>query len=199
MPSNFPSNVEQVPGLTSISGSVATFNDGSTRPIDDVIFCTGYHYRFDFLPPGSVRVDDDEVVSPLYKHMISINHPQSLFFIGIPKTICPFPIFDMQMRVIAGILQRRITLPPRDVMLAEEQSELQERLSSGMPRRYAHTMANRQWQYLDDLAEMGDFEKVPRFVEKLYNAVHTERRVDAKLYKQKNYEIVSNSVFKAVG
>ena len=198
--SKFPSNVEQVPGLKSLSGSCAILNDDTTRSIDDVIFCTGYHYKFDFLPSdcATVSVDDDEVVSPLYRHLISIEHPESLFFIGIPKTICPFPFFHSQMRAIAAILQRHIQLPAKDVMRAEAERELKERMRGGMPRRYAHSMGARQWDYLDDLAEFGGFEKLPRYLEKLYTAVHKQRHIDSKTYKLKNYVITSDSDFKTV-
>ena len=112
-----PSNVEQVSGLKLVNGNCATLNDDTTRSIDDVIFCTGYRYKFDFLPPEVVQVED-KVVKPLYRQMVNINYPDSLFFLGINfvYSVASFFQCHRQALCICKILSGEITLPKKDVM-----------------------------------------------------------------------------------
>ena len=120
-----PSNVEQVSGLKSVSGNCATLNDDTTRSIDDVIFCTGYKYQFDFLPPEIIRYEGG-VCRPLYRQMININHPDSLFFVGVNciYKIASLTLWDRQAMCISKVLSGEIVLPAKEVMEAEFRDDL---------------------------------------------------------------------------
>ena len=47
-PSEFPSNVQQVRSLSSLTSINAVLTDGSELEIDDVIFCTGMRIKDQF-------------------------------------------------------------------------------------------------------------------------------------------------------
>ena len=90
--SKLPANLEQRKGIQKVVGphEVQLLDGSSINNIDCLLFCTGYHYTFPFLSKSCGIEVKNRIVSPLFKHMISINHP-TLAFIGIPIQICPFP------------------------------------------------------------------------------------------------------------
>jgi len=56
-------------------------------------------------------------ITPLYQHLVHPSHPRSLFFVGVPATVVPFPLFDLQARVAVQLLAGKAPLPgesPRD-------------------------------------------------------------------------------------
>ena len=120
-----PSNVEQVSGLKSVNGNCATLNDDTTCSIDDVIFCTGYKYTFDFLAPEVVQVEGG-VIKPLYRQMVNINYPDSLFFLGINfvYTLASPAQCHRQAICICKILSGEIVLPEKEVMEAEFRADV---------------------------------------------------------------------------
>ena len=119
-------------GLKSVSGSCVTLNDGSTLTIDDVIFCTGYKYTFDFLSSEYVQVEGD-VVKPLYRQLVSINYPDSLFFVGLNflyRFAC-LTFVDREAQIVKKLLNGDLQLPSIDEMKAESEAELAERATRG--------------------------------------------------------------------
>ena len=171
--------------------------DGSTLQPDAIICCTGYRYVFPFLDESVVTVNEDEIVSPLYKHLVHITLPR-LFFVGIPKKICPFPLFDCQIKLVVSLLSGRVSLPSEAAMFEDMRSEQAARLNEGMPARYAHTMGGKQWPYNDDLADLGDFQQIPRVIQTLYEAVHVTRTSSLPTYKNKRYELIDENDFKDI-
>ena len=96
--------------------------------MDELLFCTGYTYRFPFLEGGnntlgagpdapvvSVR---DNTVYPLYRHMLPPAAP-SIAFIGLPAKVIPFPQFEVQSRYMSQVWAGNVTLPPAAAMLRE--------------------------------------------------------------------------------
>lgn len=64
----------------------------------------GYKYSFPFLSEKcGVRVDSN-MVTPLWKHMISIENP-TLALIGLPFYVCAFSMFDLQVRLKNKLIQ----------------------------------------------------------------------------------------------
>ena len=127
-----PNNVEQVSGLKSVSGSCVTLNDGSTLTIDDVIFCTGYKYTFDFLSSEYVQVEGD-VVKPFYRQTVSINYPGSLFFVGINFlfSFACLTFVDRQAQCVAKLLSGEVSLPSHEEMRKDSEAEVAEMLQRG--------------------------------------------------------------------
>lgn len=90
----------QVVGVESVHGTTFHLKDGSSIDAEVFLFCTGYKYSFPFLDENcGIRVDTN-YVSPLYKHLINIEHP-TMCIVGIPTIVLPFPMFHMQVMVHA--------------------------------------------------------------------------------------------------
>ena len=96
--------------------------------LSHVIYCTGYAYNFDFVDrlvvfhqPIKINQStssstipltiDTNCITPLYQHMIHPSHPRGLFFIGIPSTVVPFPLFDLQARVASKLIGGDVKIP----------------------------------------------------------------------------------------
>lgn len=113
--------------LSSAQKRAVRFRNGHIETnIDAIIFCTGYLYSYPFLsaihPPF---IGTGERVQHLYQHIFSIDHP-SLAFVGLPKQILPFPIFEAQAATIARVWSGRIELPPASIMQEWEKAVLVE-------------------------------------------------------------------------
>ena len=139
----------------------------------------------------------DERVSPLYKHLIHTQLP-SLSFIGIPKKVTPFPMFDCQVRFVTAALDGTMPLPSREEMENDMQQDYEWRLSVGMPHRYAHEMAELQWRYNLELANLAGFSPVPQSVQSLCDYVHATRVKELQVYKKRNYALVGGHSFKVL-
>lgn len=192
-----PSNVCQKPGILKLNETSIVFKNGEEENVDVLMLCTGYRYEFPFLV-GDCKVDiDDERVTPLYKHIIHTKYP-TLSFIGICKTVCPFPQFENQVRFVLCSLDGTLPLPSTVEMEADIRRDFEKRLSEGLPVRYAHTMGPRQWAYNDMLAEMGKFEPIAKVVQILYNDVHDERARNLPDYKNKEYRLTGDETFEKI-
>lgn len=99
-------NVTFVPRSIAIGadGCIA-FSDGCRiRPkVDTIIFCTGYDYHFPFINDKSnlelSAIPGERRVMPLYKQLWHTDHP-NLSFIGLPHSVVPFPLFELQAEAI---------------------------------------------------------------------------------------------------
>ncbi|XP_061166322.1 uncharacterized protein LOC133175230 [Saccostrea echinata] len=190
-----PNNVQQKPGIKELGSKSVIFNNGDEAKIDVLLLCTGYHYHFPFLSDDCQVQISDERLTPLYKHLIHIDHP-TMAFIGIPKTICPFPQFDVQVRFFLSSLSGKIKLPSGEEMKQDMECDFERRLALGFPPRYAHVLGPRQWEYNDELAELAGVELIPRVVQNLYDYVHETRVKDIVHYKDNNYELVDSERFR---
>lgn len=189
-----PTNVEQKPGIKHMYANSVVFKNDEEIEVDIVLLCTGYLYNFPFLSEEIGLKIDDERIWPLYKHLIH-PHYTNLSFIGILKTICPFPLFDMQVQFTIAVIDASLKLPCEEEMRKDIEDEFKKRLSEGLPVRYAHTMGTKQWQYSNNLSEMAMLLPIPRVVEKLYDYVHEKRVKDIAHYKSGNYKLKDKESF----
>lgn len=88
----------QVAGVESVRETIFHLKDGTTIEADVFLFCTGYRYSFPFLDENCCIQVDDNYVTPLYKHLINIEHP-SMCIIGVPMVVLPLPMFAMQVTI----------------------------------------------------------------------------------------------------
>lgn len=132
---------------------------GNKIDIDVLIYCTGYHYHFNFLDESIVHVNDNQV-SPLYLDLIPPRWP-TLAFVGIPYLVIPFPLFEVQAQWLAAALSGRMQLPSTTVMQAWV-SDRNARLNKlGVLPRHTHRMAQAQFEYMDTLCSMSGAPGVP--------------------------------------
>ncbi|XP_072026348.1 uncharacterized protein [Amphiura filiformis] len=195
--SEFPKNVKQVPTIAHISGSKVVFTDGQGCEADVIILCTGYEYTFPFLTKECrVTVDEDQRISPLYKHLIHAEYP-SLSFIGIPIRTVPFPQFSLQARLIIAIFEGSYKLPSKEEIEADNQSDLQKRLDMGWPRRYAHLLPL-QWEYNNLLAQLAGTTPIKPVIKNMCKELKYQRENNVWHHKKLNYEIVDEENWRLV-
>jgi Flavin-binding monooxygenase-like len=105
-----------------------TFADGSTAEVDTVILCTGYDYSFPFLESACssssssssssstnsyTKLDlswSDKHVQPLYQQIFHTQRTD-LSFIGLPHSVVPFPLFELQAKLVAAVYTGAVQLP----------------------------------------------------------------------------------------
>jgi len=191
-----PPNVAQVRGVESCIGPAAfLLADGSKVQCSAVILATGYHYTFPFLSESCDISVYNRQVQPLFKHLISVEHP-TLCFVGIPVQICPFPQFDLQVRYFVKLITGQAKLPSKAEMHEDIKKEMEWKKNKlEMAEKHFHKMGTLQWIYNKELAELGDLKPISNGVENLYNAVHERRKTHLPDYKKDSYSLVGEEGF----
>ena len=159
--------------------------------IDVILFCTGFSFSLPFLSADcGVSVVSSEGLSPLLKDMICPSR-QSLAFVGVQNRIIPFNMFEQQVKFLRLFYQGSIDLPKHGKELVEMMRKDDEvKKSYGVDvdsNRYQ--LSQYQWPYLDHLAELGGFEKIPRRIERLYRDLVVERSKSLFGYKETEYQM----------
>lgn len=182
-----PTNVIQVPGVSHAIEDGFVMTDGSVCKVKTLILCTGYCYSYPFLSEDCKMDQPDHCrVNPLYKHLIHMDY-HTLYVLGIPLIIVPFPIFYYQVKFCMKVLDGSLKLPSRAEMEREVSEDLQLRLSMGMPERYQHKMGNLQWDYVNNLSQMANVPPLPQFYRQIYEKVHERRKTNILAYREDNY------------
>ena len=129
--------------------------------VEVLVFCTGYHYRFPFLDPALVHVDDNWV-NPLYRDLLHVDHP-TLAFIGLPFKVVPFPLFEVQARWFARLLAGDFHLPPAEQRAGEAAARVMALRAEGVAQRHFHRRQLDCYDYLDTLAEESRAPRLPEW------------------------------------
>ncbi|HXR31223.1 MAG TPA: NAD(P)-binding domain-containing protein [Solirubrobacterales bacterium] len=111
-------DVEVKPNLDRFAGGrTVRFVDGSAEEIDLVVYCTGYKISFPFFDENLVLARDNRL--PLYRRVVSVEHP-GLYFIGFIQPLgAIMPLAEAQAEWVADLLGGRGTLPSPVEMQAE--------------------------------------------------------------------------------
>uniref|UniRef100_A0A336MIW8 Flavin-containing monooxygenase n=1 Tax=Culicoides sonorensis TaxID=179676 RepID=A0A336MIW8_CULSO len=152
----FPANVHQLPDVTHIAsdGSV-NFLNGNSEKFDAIIFCTGYNYNFPFIGNECGLKMDNNHITPLYKHIMHIEHP-TLFFIGMTNVTIFTHLIELQIQFSLKILLKRIELPSKHEMYQELNHEIEDRIGKGYSGRRMHQLwPDYMRNYIDDLVRIG--------------------------------------------
>ena len=116
-------NIERFAG-----GRAVRFADGSEEEIDLVVYCTGYKITFPFFDPDFISAKDNRL--PLYKRVVSVEHP-GLFFIGFIQPLgAIMPLAEAQAEWVADLLSGRGQLPAPTEMreaIADEERKMRKR------------------------------------------------------------------------
>jgi len=180
-----------------MTSDAAVLKDGERLEADTLILCTGYRYGFPFLsddcrPPV---LHDGQVVDGLYLHLVHAAFP-TMSFVGIPKKVCPFPLFDRQVLFFLATLVGAARLPTTEEMLAEVGRETEALAAAGKAPHQLHELAAAQWPYNDKLAAMGGFQPLLPVVVNLYEAVCPLRVNNLKGYRSQSFKILDQYTFK---
>ena len=105
------------PNVRELQGTQVAFDDGSSAPVDAIIYATGYRTRFPFIDPQLFEVKDGAV--SLYRRMLPPHLP-GLYFVGLVQPIGPtIPLVEIQARWVASVLAGHTALPDSRTMQAE--------------------------------------------------------------------------------
>ncbi|KAJ8682282.1 hypothetical protein QAD02_018074 [Eretmocerus hayati] len=190
----FPDNVVQKPDIAEFKKNSAVFQDGTTEDVDVIFYCTGYKYSFPFLAKGCGIKVEDNMVNPLWKHVIAIENP-TLALIGLPFYVCAFSMFDLQTRFVLRFWLGKKNLPSREQMLQEVHDEEEQRRSQGLGKRQFHMMGPLQGNYYDELADAAELARLPPVLTKLHNESSKRFLDDLVHYREDIYRILDNENF----
>ncbi|KAK1740157.1 flavin-containing monooxygenase [Skeletonema marinoi] len=133
--------------------------------VDAIVFCSGYDYDFPFIneesnlelqfTPGERRVQ------PLYEQTWHARCP-SVSFIGIPHSIVPFPLCEIQAAAVGSQTRQQINGIPLPC-LSDRLAAASEDAASGGPNgarvQETHNLASHQWDFCRKLAKIsGDYD-----------------------------------------
>lgn len=112
-----------------IRGTTIELDDGTNLDVDSIIWCTGYKMDFSFMDKS---VDPTRNTTPrwtnskgsrgkplprLYRNMISLDHPDSLAFLGcIAFATGAFPLYDLATMALGQIWTGNSPLPSAEEM-----------------------------------------------------------------------------------
>ncbi len=127
-----PGRITVKPNIERLEGDRVRFVDGSTEPIEVIIFCTGYKITFPFFSPDLVKAEANRI--PLYRRVVDPEHP-GLYFIGLIQPLgAIMPIAELQSKWVADILEGKVELPS-----PEEMREVIGREDERMAKRYVRS------------------------------------------------------------
>ena len=162
--------------------------------IDVIVLCTGYSYSFPFLDSTCEASITSRGVSPLYKDIICVPQP-SLAFIGLQNKVLPFRMFEYQAKFLLAFHQGKINTPKNEIGFLEvirKDDNVRENCNGreGGPHYFGEYFET----YMNDLAELANFEKLPDFVSDLYNKVSLRRKSDFD-YKDMQFEMGPDGLY----
>lgn len=147
----WPNEIKGVPMLTHMEGQTAHFKDGSTvEHINAIIFCTGYRHSYPFIAKRfQLSCGLTEFVpSNLYKSIFWIDQPY-LAYLGAPRQIYSFPMFDVQAALVRDVFLGHVTMPDKDQCKANVEEWQRREQTIGHTDFFA--MIDLQTDYLRDV------------------------------------------------
>ncbi|XP_039029375.1 flavin-containing monooxygenase FMO GS-OX-like 4 [Hibiscus syriacus] len=159
------------------------FRNGKVVLAGVIMHCTGYKYNFPFLDTKGIVTVDDNRLGPLYKHVFPPVLAPYLSFIGIPWKIVPFPLSELQSKLVAGVLSGRITLPSQKEMTEDVNSFYSTLEASGIPKRYTHCIGESQFEYNNWLAAQCGCQGVEKWRKPMYTAASANLRLRPETYR----------------
>ena len=115
-------DIEVKPNIERFAGSrMVRFADKSEEEIDLIIYCTGYKITFPFLDQSLISASENRL--PLYRRVVSVEHP-GLYFVGFIQPLgAIMPLAEAQAEWVADLLAGAGTLPSPSEMKAEIETE----------------------------------------------------------------------------
>jgi dimethylaniline monooxygenase (N-oxide forming) len=118
-------------------GRTVRFADGGEEEIDLVVYCTGYKITFPFFDEKLISAKDNRL--PLYRRVVSAEHP-GLYFLGFIQPLgAIMPIAEAQAEWVADLLGGRAALPSAGEM-REEIAEYERKMRKRYVASKRHTV-----------------------------------------------------------
>lgn len=190
-------NLLQKTDVKKLTEDGALFMDGSSEVFDGIIYCTGYKYTYPFLSADCGVLCDDNFISPLYKHCLSINSP-TLGLIGLPVYVCPFQMFDLQIRFCLTFMTRQKELPPKEQMIEDTDREMNGRWIRKLTKRKAHSLGmGYQDKYYADLASTAGITPIKPVILRMYDENKRNQKSNFANYRHMKFTVIDDESFEA--
>ncbi|MCA2012348.1 NAD(P)/FAD-dependent oxidoreductase [Cereibacter sphaeroides] len=151
---DWPANWEEKPALVKVDGNVAHFKDGTTKPIDAIILCTGYKHFFNFLPDDlRLKTKNRLAAADLYKGVAWVHNPK-LFYLGMQDQWFTFNMFDAQAWWVRDAIMDKIALPTDKAAMLADVKEREAREEASDDTKYA---IKYQADYVKELVAETDY------------------------------------------
>ncbi|GMH40768.1 hypothetical protein BSKO_08672 [Bryopsis sp. KO-2023] len=152
---------------------------------DAIMYCTGYEHFLPFLSESGLISTEGNRVSPLYKHIFEPQAAPSLAFIGLPKFIIPFPLFEYQSKLVARVLSGRCQLPSKEDMELDIENFYKALEEEGRHPSTTHNMRMEQFSYFDWLqAQCGpDVPVFPKWRSDMFEASSRVKKSHPERYR----------------
>lgn len=159
-----------VPRTTAIrpDGSCEFDLDCAIHPtVDVIVYCTGYDYHFPFID-GSSNLplsSQNRRVEPLYEQLWHAVYP-NVAFIGLPHSVVPFPLFELQAEASLEQLFGNCILPDTTKRLEHADKAVGGEGKANGRVADTHFLGDKQWDYGRRMAKFGGVydEKVEAFL-----------------------------------
>jgi dimethylaniline monooxygenase (N-oxide forming) len=109
------------PNVVELLGDRVKFEDGSSEPVDVIVWCTGYKVTFPFFDQGLISAPDNDL--PLYKRVFKPGIDNLAFIALLQPLGATMPLAEAQGRWIAAYLRGEYHLPPVAAMEADMRRE----------------------------------------------------------------------------
>ncbi|XP_075229014.1 uncharacterized protein LOC142328827 [Lycorma delicatula] len=193
----FAENVILKPDVSSLTSRTVIFKDGTEYEIDAVIFCTGYLIRYPFLSENVKIEVEDNFVKPLYRHLISIEHP-TLCIIGLPKHLPVFHLCHIQTQFYLKALTGEVKLPSKEDMHKELNDFIKQKTSEGVRMRDLTDLGKKMECYYNDLANKAGVQNMSSLIVKMYYDAYDRIFKDYMTFRNNCYRIIDNENFNVV-
>lgn len=188
-------NLVQKADVLRLTRHGAEFADGSSEEFDEIVYCTGYKTTFPFLSVDCEVLSESNYVRPLFKHCLSVNQP-SLGIIGLPSLVCPFQMFDLQVRFCLTFMTGRKALPDQQFMIEDTEREMKSRWAQGMPKKKAHSLGVYQGPYFADLARLADLVPVKPVILSMYTQNRRNQVEYPTTFRDFKFSVLDDECFK---
>ena len=158
-------SVDENGGIHFSSPGSPTEEDHVADDVDAIVFCSGYDYDFPFIDEESnldiTFTPGERRVQPLYEQTWHAR-VTSLSFIGIPHSIVPFPLCEIQASAVVSKTRQQIKGIPLPC-LSDRLGAASEAATSGGPNgtrvQDTHNLGSHQWEFCRKLAKIsGDYD-----------------------------------------
>ncbi|EGT37800.1 hypothetical protein CAEBREN_08226 [Caenorhabditis brenneri] len=188
-----PENITQISQhVKKVVENGCETDDGTVITADTIIVCTGYFYRYPFLNDKILQVkENNQLVSPIFEHVVHADYPDSLFFIGLNLVTITFPLFEYQVKMALAFATGTAPIPDRQILIDYERNQIEHQKSRGLETRFYHLLQNEQWDYLRRIAKIGGFEEWPymKTIENITQYLHEQRKSNVIGYKNINFKL----------
>ncbi len=141
--------IKTKPNIDHFEADRVVFEDGTSEPVDIVVYATGYQVKIPFM--DRYLGDDHQKNLNLYKMVFDPKMP-NCGFIGFVYGNVVFPTSELQARWFSKVISGEVELPPKAVMEAQIQVHRKHQEEGWVDSAYRSLRVS-AFDYMDEIAE----------------------------------------------